>query len=249
VDEFAPFRNAVLAAPWDQGPRLVWADRLDELGDRRGAWLRYWCGLEEAAIRVPTGGPEARDVDLGSAVDALPAAGRLLACVLATLTPLADGRRTRDLMPDPRCQRAAGLGGLAGCGLAGGQELEAVFATWASGAPSVGTNSPGDWIMHDPWPQDGSFWAAGGVARAARPPALIRQLRHTLAIVAWGAGMDAAMAAAELWVWTNDPICATDVIARLEGHRRAEAAALGWQVCCCEALAAIPVPPHWGRVD
>src|SRR5262245_6734620 len=35
------FLRAVLAAPSDAGPRLVWADDLDERGDRRGGLLRW----------------------------------------------------------------------------------------------------------------------------------------------------------------------------------------------------------------
>jgi uncharacterized protein (TIGR02996 family) len=40
-----PFLRQILAHPEDDGPRLVWADRLDERGDPRGEFIRVQCEL------------------------------------------------------------------------------------------------------------------------------------------------------------------------------------------------------------
>jgi uncharacterized protein (TIGR02996 family) len=53
VDD-SPFLRAVCEAPLDDGPRLVWADALDERGDPRGEFIRVQCELADMAdIRVP----------------------------------------------------------------------------------------------------------------------------------------------------------------------------------------------------
>jgi uncharacterized protein (TIGR02996 family) len=41
----SPFLRQILAHPFDDGPRLVYADRLDELGDPRGEFIRVQCEL------------------------------------------------------------------------------------------------------------------------------------------------------------------------------------------------------------
>jgi uncharacterized protein (TIGR02996 family) len=118
------FRDAVLAHPLDHAPRLVWADWLDERGDRRGAWLRHWCALENAALAVPTDPapippadpPSGRwrsltlrllgnrgPGDASRASDSppyVPTRAIAACCVaLAALAPLPGGRRLRDLWP------------------------------------------------------------------------------------------------------------------------------------------------------
>jgi uncharacterized protein (TIGR02996 family) len=47
MDEEAAFTAAILAAPRDDAPRLVFADWLDERGDPRGEWLRVTARLQQ----------------------------------------------------------------------------------------------------------------------------------------------------------------------------------------------------------
>src|SRR5687768_5562334 len=51
-----PFIRAIVNAPADDAPRLVYADWLDERGDRRGSFLRQ----ELQAFRGPRDGPAFR---------------------------------------------------------------------------------------------------------------------------------------------------------------------------------------------
>jgi uncharacterized protein (TIGR02996 family) len=39
------FLRQILAHPFDDGPRLVYADRLDERGDPRGEFIRVQCEI------------------------------------------------------------------------------------------------------------------------------------------------------------------------------------------------------------
>lgn len=118
MDEFQPFRETVLARPGDPEPRLVWADRLDELGDSRGAWLRYWCDLEAAALIVPLDGPPGLALQARWALRRYPGNRPLLAVVLAGLTPVGRRQRARDLLDGPDDLRALTNAGLTACGLA-----------------------------------------------------------------------------------------------------------------------------------
>jgi uncharacterized protein (TIGR02996 family) len=56
VCEHRHFIRAVLEHPEDDGPRLVFADWLDERGDPRGAFIRIQCELE----RLPEADPNRR---------------------------------------------------------------------------------------------------------------------------------------------------------------------------------------------
>jgi uncharacterized protein (TIGR02996 family) len=47
MDEEAAFTAAILAAPRDDTPRLLFADWLDERGDPRGEWLRVTVRLQQ----------------------------------------------------------------------------------------------------------------------------------------------------------------------------------------------------------
>jgi uncharacterized protein (TIGR02996 family) len=47
-----PFLRAVCEAPFDDGPRLVWADALDERGDPRGEFVRVQCELAATSMRA-----------------------------------------------------------------------------------------------------------------------------------------------------------------------------------------------------
>src|SRR5262252_4911535 len=94
---------ACLALPDDPGPRLVWADRLDERGDPRGAWLR-WLAVELPALckQAPFMDTMLPDMDaLLSRIGRRRSGARLLrlgACACIRLIPLADGRRVWDLL-------------------------------------------------------------------------------------------------------------------------------------------------------
>jgi uncharacterized protein (TIGR02996 family) len=44
------FLQAILAAPDDDTPRLVYADWLDERGDPRGEFIRLQCELAKLAV-------------------------------------------------------------------------------------------------------------------------------------------------------------------------------------------------------
>src|SRR5262245_1311151 len=127
------FRVAVLAQPFDPGPRLVWADRLDELGNPRGAWLRHWCAQEDAALAVPLPAlPAGEDAHVG-ALDRYPGHRGLLAAALAGLTPLPGARRARDLLPaDPPAAAALAAAGLRVCGLLGGAGYESLAGAVAA---------------------------------------------------------------------------------------------------------------------
>jgi uncharacterized protein (TIGR02996 family) len=109
------FRAAVLAQPFDHGPRLVWADWLDECGDPRGAWLRYWCALEDAALAVPLPGAES-DVGRVGAPPVAPSDRGLLALALVGLAPAGGARRMR-ARGGPLAARVAASAGLFACGL------------------------------------------------------------------------------------------------------------------------------------
>jgi uncharacterized protein (TIGR02996 family) len=52
VDD-AAFLRAVCEAPYDDGPRLVYADALDERGDVRGEFIRAQCGLARLGFNGP----------------------------------------------------------------------------------------------------------------------------------------------------------------------------------------------------
>src|SRR2546422_761256 len=54
MSDSAPFLRAICAHPDDDGPRLVYADWLDERGDPRGEFIRVQCGL--AKLSGPCGG-------------------------------------------------------------------------------------------------------------------------------------------------------------------------------------------------
>src|SRR5262249_18535706 len=122
TDEDA-FRAAVLAQPFEHGPRLVWADALDERGDPRGAWLRHWYALEAAALAIPSNGPAATWGELELVTRGYPGDRSLLAAVMAALAPTPEGPRARDLHADGRAARALTTAALAACGLAGHAEL------------------------------------------------------------------------------------------------------------------------------
>src|SRR5262245_10054284 len=95
------FREAVLAHSFEHGPRLVWADRLDELGDPRGAWLRHWCALEAAALAVPAADPGAAAPPAGWLVQA----ARLFRRRPATIRPALAGRLRAALAAYPGDRR------------------------------------------------------------------------------------------------------------------------------------------------
>src|SRR5262245_43671939 len=118
------FRAAVLAQPLEHGPRLVWADALDERGDRRGPWLRHWFALEDAALAVPAGPAHPGWTGRQEARERYPGSPRLLAACLVAGTPLPGGGRLRGLLTDPRQARAVAVAGLAACGLAGPAEWD-----------------------------------------------------------------------------------------------------------------------------
>jgi uncharacterized protein (TIGR02996 family) len=53
LSDRAAFLSRILAEPSADGPRLVFADWLDERGDPRGEFIRLQCAL----ARLPTGDP------------------------------------------------------------------------------------------------------------------------------------------------------------------------------------------------
>jgi uncharacterized protein (TIGR02996 family) len=198
------FREAVLAHPCDHGPRQVWADWLDECGDRRGAWLRYWCALEAAALAVPPGARPAAAWDRDAAVHNCPANRRLLTCVLADLTPLPDGQRVRDVLAGTRAAGVVAVAGLHACGLA--------TAATARTAAGVAASAQGVLQVQA---------RAGGLVV---PQSLLLALGAARATAAGGEAFSHAASASE-----------------------SPSLARGWQVRCCEALAAVPAPPPWGH--
>src|SRR5215813_14910898 len=62
------FLEAIRAAPDDDGPRLVYADWLEERGDPRGEFIRIQCVLEHIADDAPERPDlEAREQELRAA--------------------------------------------------------------------------------------------------------------------------------------------------------------------------------------
>src|SRR5437879_1912305 len=62
------FLDAIRAAPDDDGPRLVYADWLEERGDPRGEFIRIQCVLEHTADDAPERPAlEAREQELRAA--------------------------------------------------------------------------------------------------------------------------------------------------------------------------------------
>src|SRR5262249_38725252 len=91
----------------DRGPRLVWADWLDERGDRRGAWSRHWCRLEEAALAVPFPAPPTDVAGREAGLAGYPGHPGPLSGGLSRPTPPARGRGVRDLPAGARAPRPA----------------------------------------------------------------------------------------------------------------------------------------------
>lgn len=54
MNEHEPFLEAIRRQPDSQGPRLVYADWLDERGDPRAELIRVQCALERLDVRDPS---------------------------------------------------------------------------------------------------------------------------------------------------------------------------------------------------
>jgi uncharacterized protein (TIGR02996 family) len=114
MNEHAPFLAAILADPGDPGPRRVFADWLEERGDRRGAWLRLAVEPPKPAGFVVRRRDAIRELENRPAG---PSLLRLLACWCARLTPLSDGRIVWELLVNRHSREAVAVAELFACGL------------------------------------------------------------------------------------------------------------------------------------
>jgi uncharacterized protein (TIGR02996 family) len=178
------FISSILAHPWDHGPKMVWADHLDESGDRRGSWLRYWCELERTSLEIARKWPFTSLIERDNAIYNYPCNIALLAVVLALLTPADEIHRTRDFLKDPRSIRAAIFTGLTVCGLVSREEL--VGAQYDAEAARRAIASIHAEYSHNPY----VYWAA---AAAERTPLVeistdepVHALRQLLETISWG---------------------------------------------------------------
>src|SRR5262245_36426373 len=62
MDAERAFQRSILALPDDAGPRLVYADWLQERGDPRGDWLRYAAVTLPALVRAALARPRPRRI-------------------------------------------------------------------------------------------------------------------------------------------------------------------------------------------
>src|SRR4051794_25112233 len=106
----------VLDHPADPGPRLVYADWLEELGDVRGQWLRFVSRVHELAEQAydPATDPGVDESFLPHTDLTLE---RLDAAALVRFAPTGDGRTAWGLLTDPRSLQAVAAAELVACDL------------------------------------------------------------------------------------------------------------------------------------
>jgi uncharacterized protein (TIGR02996 family) len=127
------FLEAVLAHPGEEGPRLVWADWLEECGDPRGAWLRFAAADFSRAARAAAVAPHEPDGGFYLRVDRLlrrPGGKRLLRLAAAAFlrwVPAGSGRAW-DLL-DENLKPTVAAAELHACGLLGAAALATPWKT------------------------------------------------------------------------------------------------------------------------
>jgi uncharacterized protein (TIGR02996 family) len=120
VSEHEPFLAAVLADPGDPGPRLVYADWLDEGGDPRGAWLRL--AVEPPKLAAITISRDGAIRELEGKPGGEPLL-RLFACWCVRLSPLGIGGTVWTLLEDRSSREAVAVAELYACGLVSADRL------------------------------------------------------------------------------------------------------------------------------
>jgi uncharacterized protein (TIGR02996 family) len=127
------FTEAVLAHPGDDGPRLVYADWLEERGDGRGTWLRFACTEFAAAARAAARSTDKPDGGFYLRVDRLlrrPGGKRLVRLAAAAFyrwLPAGAGLVWDRLEEDVRSTVAAAE--LHACGLLSAEALATPWST------------------------------------------------------------------------------------------------------------------------
>jgi len=121
------FVRMVLEHPAEEGPRLVFADWLDERGDVRGPWLRFVSRVHELA-RLASEPATLPDTDEAHLAHRSASLARLDVAAMVRFTPAAPGQLFWDRLDDIRSRRAVAGAELLGCGLLSDRQRQSLLA-------------------------------------------------------------------------------------------------------------------------